>query len=141
MSLDALGNDPCSKLNTTSYPDLWIQPTASESETYPRIAKNGTTISMLNMLNTVKSKGFSGNVLTTPERNSSNRLLQFLSGAGIAGSNYGSLGSILLGSSTSPETIVDTYFIGANPNYATSYGSMFDKAKLSAIMTTLQTKG
>jgi hypothetical protein len=141
MSLDSLGNDPCSKLNTTSYPDLWIQTTALDSDTYPRIATNGTTISMLNMLNTIKSKGFSGNVLAVPERNSSNRLLQFLSGVGVAGSNYGSLGSILLGSSTSPETIVDTYFIGSNPNYATSYGSMFDKAKLSAIMTTLQTNG
>ena len=84
MALDALGNDPCSKLNVTSYPDLWIQTNASESDTYPRISRNGTSLSMKDML-----KGsLTGDVLARREPSSSYRVIQFLSGGGIAGSSY-----------------------------------------------------
>jgi len=134
MALDALGNDPCSKLNVTSYPDLWIQPNASESETYPRIAKNGLPISMMTML---KGKSLTGDVLARREPNNSYRLIQFLSGGGIAGSSYGSLQSVLLGS----DTIVDSYFTNIKSNYLTSYGSMLSKGDMTKIVQALQTKG
>ncbi len=137
MALDALGNDPCSKLNVTSYPDLWIQPNASEADTYPRIAKNGSLISMISML----KGGLTGDVLSSREPKSSYRVIQFLSGGGIAGSSFGSLGSVVLGSASAPETIVDSYFISAKPNYATSYGSMLGKDDLTKIVQQFQNKG
>jgi hypothetical protein len=137
MALDALGNDPCSKLNVTSYPDLWIQTNASESDTYARIARNGASLSMKHML----KGGLTGDVLARREPSSSYRVIQFLSGGGIAGSSYGSLGSVVLGSSNAPETIVDSYFIETKPNYATSYGSMLSKGDLSKTLQQLQNKG
>lgn len=133
MALDALGNDPCSRLNVASYPDLWIQPNASESDTYKRIAVNGATISMLRM---IQGKSLTGDVLRSRDPNNSFRLIQFLSGGGIAGSGYGSLGSIVLGSETSPETIVDTYFGGLG-----SYTSAVSEANLKSTLANLQSKG
>lgn len=137
MALDALGNDPCSRLNVASYPDLWIQANASESDTYKRISKNGMSITMLNM---IKGKSLTGDILASRDPNNSYRLIQFLSGGGIAGSGYGSLGSVILGSETSPETIVDTYF-ATKSGYLSSYGSMLSKTDLSNIIQTLQSKG
>jgi hypothetical protein len=133
MALDALGNDPCSRLNVASYPDLWIRPNASESDTYRRIAVNGTTISMLQML---RGKILTGDVLQSRDTNNSYRLIQFLSGGGVAGSPYGSLGSIVLGTEKSPETIVDTYFGGIG-----SYNSAVSETKLSSTLANLQTNG
>ncbi len=133
MALDALGKDPCSRLNVASFPHLWIQPNASESDTYKRIATNGVPISMLQML---KGKSLTGDILSSRDPNNSYRLIQFLSGGGIAGSGYGSLGSIVLGSETSPETIVDTYF-----KSTASYGTMMSPSVLTNIVQTLQSKG
>jgi hypothetical protein len=137
MALDALGNDPCAKLNVASYPDLWIQTNASESDTYPRIALSGAPLSMLSFLR----GSLTGDVLASRDPKNSYRLIQFLSGGGIAGSSYGSLGSVVLGTQTSPETLVDSYFTTVNSNYLTSYGSMISKGDLSSIVTKLQSKG
>jgi hypothetical protein len=150
MALDALGEDPCSKLNTTSYPNLWLPPgeldvitigTGAARQTiniHSSIASGGTPVTFLSQ---ITDKDLGGNVLASTQPNSSFRLIQFLSGAGVTGSTYGSLGSIILRDGTTPESIVDTYFTQKALDYNTTWGSSkITGDHLTEIIGSLQTK-
>lgn len=142
MALDALGTDPCSKLNTTSYPNLWLKPNLEQTTAYPLIANQGIPITYLSQ---ITNTSLTGSVLANLDQNSSFRLIQFLSGGGIAGSTYGSLESVVLGSGTTRESIIDSYFSRVT-GYATSipgttgYTELSD-SQISDIISQFQSKG
>ncbi len=139
MALDALGTDPCSKLNTISFPNLWLSEATGETTAYPLIASGGTPVTFLSQI-TGTDKNLGGNVLARSEPSSSFRLIQFLSGGGVTGSTYGSLESVILRSGTTPQTIVDTYFVSKASNYNSVWGtSPITDTHLLEIIGTLQT--
>jgi hypothetical protein len=147
MALDALGIDPCSKLNTTSYPNLWLTQSSSESDAYPVIAIGGIPQTFLMAIRdyTTKTGGLTGNVLARTEPNSSFRLIQFLSSGGVAGGQFGSLESIVLRSGNTLESIVDSFFSTVS-NYSTSIPgtsgfSELSDSQINTIIQELQRKG
>lgn len=108
-ALDGLGVNPCSLLNTTAYPTLWIADThaassSSDSTVFPLIAVNGSLVTYQASLTAGMVGGAgSASMLATGsmEPNSQFSLLQFLSGGGITsvangGIDYTQLQNIVL---------------------------------------------
>jgi len=86
MALDP-STEPCSLLNAAGYPRLFLNSTTSDADAYARIVSGGTLVSYYTTLN---SSGFDATlpILSTSAANpsSSLRLIQFLSGGGVAAS-------------------------------------------------------
>ena len=135
MALDPSMTDPCSILNADGYPTLWVKAAEPDSTAYAKIAAGGVTKTYLG---TLTATGTGALTLTTPvvtsaQPTSTYRLLQFMSGGGIAKDavdtagrsvRYDQLSGLLLSSGTTPtyESIVDTYIIGATKGLGkTSY--------------------
>ena len=149
MALEALGGDPCSRLNSSStagFPTLWIPastPIAADSTVFPILASGGNTQSFLQILNQVPAANRDGrSLLTNPDPTSRFRLLQFMSGGGV-GAVGTSLDSFLLKTSTKTvESIVDTYIIGPSPGigktaYTNGYGEVLSSADIDNVRNSL----
>lgn len=127
MALDPTSQDPCSVLNAASYPTLWFPTTAPVSvATFNAIANGGSLKTYVASLSALGASGTTNDVLVRAQGQSSFRLLQFLSGVGVAAldstKKYTQLGGIILGTPAAPESIVDTYIVGAQGlNKGTSY--------------------
>ena len=84
MALDP-STEPCSLLNATGYPTLFLSSTAADTDAYPKIVDGGNLITYESILNT---SGFDSTkaVLSTTAASSTSslRLIQFLSGGGVA---------------------------------------------------------
>ena len=97
---------------------LWIKPSEDASlTTYGKIATAGITKTFLADL-TAPGIILTTNILTTAQTSSTFRLVQFLSGGGVAAgstANYSKLSDVCLKSGTTYESIVDTYIVGAGP--------------------------
>jgi hypothetical protein len=128
-ALDGLGADPCSLLNTTTFPKLWISDTnaantSSDTTIFPLIATSGTPISYLSAL----ANSNTGTILSSGSINPNSQfsLLQFLSGGGITsvangGADFSLLKNVVLSQGSKPETIVDSYIVQAmRKNYTFS---------------------
>jgi len=82
MALDPTSQDPCSLLNVAGFPNLFIPSTQTDtSVAYPLIANSGTLITFSQSLT---SASMDNNVLASQQASSGFRLIQFLSGAGVA---------------------------------------------------------
>lgn len=129
MALDPSMNDPCSLLNTLDYPTLWIKPSEADMTVYPKISTAGIPNTYLSTL-TNSSLNLSMNILASPQPTSTFRLIQFISGGGVAAGakaadgstiNYGQLSAVVLKSGNTIESIVDTYIIGSKGLNKTNY--------------------
>ena len=141
MALNALGGDPCSKLNGTSYPELWLPSSASDSDAFPLISNSGNTANLLSSFTTtVQNKNL--NLLASPESNSTFRLMKFMSGAGTAGTTS-QLNGFMMKKGTAYQTIVDSYFTKVKSNYPISYGATggLTDGELNTVLTNLLTDG
>jgi len=116
MALDPSTQDPCSLLNVQGYPALWIAASESDSTAYGKISDKGVPKTFLSSINPAN---LSSPVLSAPSSTSTFRLVQFLSGGGVAAAdttkNYSQLSNVLLGNGSTVESIVDTYITGATP--------------------------
>lgn len=153
MALEALGGDPCSRLNsspTSGFPTLWIPastPIAGDSTVFPILASGGNPQSFLQILNDVPSANRTGrSFLINPDPSSKFRLLQFMSGGGI-GAVGTSLDSFLLKTSSGAvETIIDTYVIGSSPGigktgYTSGFGQVLSDAEIDRVRDALIGRG
>lgn len=141
MALNPSMADPCSILNSTGYPTLWLktgQNTETDQQAYLKIATAGVTNTYLGTLTaTAPGTGalnLNNDVLISKQTTSGFRLIQFMSAGGIAAGakdangvdiRYDQLSGLLLNSSTSTtptyESIVDTYIIGSKGLGKTAY--------------------
>jgi hypothetical protein len=108
-ALDALGGDPCSLLNRTEYPTLWIPISAPIDNNIATAGNPKTFLSAVTGLNMSKK------ILATSNPSSPFTLIQFLSGGTVAKQTnlpYTNLENIILQSGSTKKTIVDSYFMG-----------------------------
>jgi len=108
-ALDALGGDPCSLLNRTEYPTLWIPMSAPIDNNIATAGNPKTFLSAVTGLNMSKK------ILATSNPSSPFTLIQFLSGGTVAKQTnlpYTNLENIILQSGSTKKTIVDSYFMG-----------------------------
>lgn len=102
-----LGDNPCSLLNSTGYPTLWI---STSTEVSTLTSANGALKGFVATLPTALTLY----TLASPNPTSSVRLLQFMSGGGVAAAfasstNFAQLGNIVLKVSNATKSIVDDY--------------------------------
>jgi hypothetical protein len=122
MALDPTSTDPCSLLNsnvTNGYPTLLINSGAADTTAFPLIAAGGKLVPFLDTLRAIsETKLSNNNILVDPKPTSNSRLIQFLSGGGVASvdpaNNYTKLGGVALsvGSPKTYKSIVDSYIMG-----------------------------
>jgi hypothetical protein len=76
MGLLDLQSNPCSQLNSTTFPNIWLKSDRPQGEAYRQIASSGTLLTF-----TSKTTGISsdGNMLNSLSPSSSYRLINFLS--------------------------------------------------------------
>jgi hypothetical protein len=138
MALDPSSTDPCSLLNAASYTTLFIPNSRSIDLAYPLIVNAGALVTYSSALNASSTQvatnpltgiNLTNAVLANPSSTSTFRLIQFLSGGGVAAANppinYSTLQWLALrpyptlsdtAVPTAPcESIVDTYIVGAAP--------------------------
>jgi hypothetical protein len=151
MALNALGSDPCSKIDTNiNYYQYFLATNVSDEEiTYRRIAEPaGSTRTFGHIYSKTDGKNKNFNMLKSLEPNSSYRLLQFLSGGGVgassnSGVDYTKLKNVLLGTPTAPKFIIDNYVMSivSNYTYSTTNSPQLTDANINTIITNLQTDG
>lgn len=124
MALDP-NTEPCSLLNAAGLPTLFLSPTATEAVAFPRIVSSGTLVSYYDVLN---ANGLDTTIpLLSPSVSnptSSLRLIQFLSGGGVAAgtgaANTTQLQNIAMnymsGTTRVYETIMGSYVTGPGAN-------------------------
>lgn len=121
MALDPT-TEPCSLLNAAGYPTLFLSPTATEADAYAKIVSGG----VLNAYDaTMNAAGFDATAAvlssTSTSTTSSLRLIQFLSGGGVAtgATNYTQLQNVALyylqGTTRKYESIISGYVTGNTP--------------------------
>lgn len=120
MALDP-STEPCSLLNAAGYPTLFLSPTATEADAYTKIVSGG----VLNAYDaTMNAAGFDATAAvlsaSVASTTSSLRLIQFLSGGGVAGgTNYTKLQDVALyyldGNTRKYESIISGYVLGNTP--------------------------
>ena len=125
MALDPSTKDPCSLLNVASYPNIWVTPNESDSTAYAKVAAAGVTKTYLSAL-TATGLSLTGNLLASPSTTSTYRLVQFLSGGGVAAADsskrYDQMADLALKAASTYESIVDTYIVGTKGlNKGSSY--------------------
>ena len=128
MALDPSSADPCSLLNAANYTTLFIRNNTTPEVAYPLIVNSGPLITYSSALNASSTQdvanpltgiNLTNPILANPSTTSTFRLIQFLSGGGVAAANpsvnYSTLQSLALRTAlTAPcESIVDTYIVGA----------------------------
>jgi hypothetical protein len=133
MALNPSMADPCSILNSTDYPTLWIRTNTLDTDAYPKIAERGVSKTYLESLNAISASGKNLPVVSPSEPNSKFRLLQFMSGGGIASGakdangaeiRYNHLSRLALSTGTTQpiyESIVDTYIMSTKGINKTNY--------------------
>lgn len=118
MALDPNQTAPCTLLNATSFPSLFVSNSSAESIAYPRIAANGVLKKYVDSLNGSEVT-MTNSILSSTGTDASSkfRLIQFLSGAGIssASSTAGTPGSGSPGSGPGSGSTTGS----ANPSYST----------------------
>ncbi len=137
-----LGDNPCSLLNSTVYPTLWI---SASTDLGTLTSTNG---SLKGFVATLPS-ALTGGTLATPNANSSVRLIQFLSGGGpaaafAASTNYSQLGNIVLKVGAATKSIVDDYVAPKSSGtytFSTNSNQRITDAKLTEIRNDLITAG
>jgi hypothetical protein len=148
MALDP-STEPCSLLNATTYPTLFLRPTSTEADAYARIVSGGNLVQYDAILN---AAGFdtTGAVLSSSASNpsSSLRLIQFLSGGGVGSAsgsiNYSQLQNVALyylqGTARRYESIISSYVIGPpGGNNGLNMGTGYNPANLVSPATSLIT--
>lgn len=132
MALDASLEDPCSILNATGYPTLWLKTgstTESDNIAYPKIAISGVTNTYLGTL-TATGMNLGTDALITKQATSQFRLIQFMSAGGIAAGakdgngndiRYDQLSGLALRTGTTYESVVDTYIVSTKGLGKTGY--------------------
>lgn len=125
MALDPSTKDPCSLLNVASYPNIWVTPNESDTTAYAKVAATGVTKTYLSAL-TATGVSLTGNLLASPSTTSTYRLVQFLSGGGVAAADsskrYDQMADLALKAASTYESIVDTYIVGTKGlNKGSSY--------------------
>lgn len=137
-----LGDNPCSLLNSTVYPTLWI---STSTDLATLTSTNGVLKPFVSSL----PAALTGTTLASLNTTSSVRLIQFMSGGGVAASfspttNYSSLGALLLKSGSITKSIVDDYIapksIGTY-TYSTNDAPKISDASLTAIRNDLISAG
>ena len=140
MALDPSNTSvsPCDLLNATGFPTLFVAPAITDSVAYPLIAVGGTLRRYVDSLSGVTA---TNPILASSSVGSKFRLVQFLSGAGVAsaasmpaastsspggnsptspGQAYSTLGAVALRNQSSQyEGIIDTYIAVMASNYLT----------------------
>ena len=144
MALNALGGDPCSKLNSASYPDLWLPTGANaNAQNFTRIAAAGITKTFSQVLGTITDK--TNPLLTSLEATSSYRLLQYMSGGGVSPVAPALDSFLLKTSSGTIQTIVDTFIVGSTPGIgrgaAYTYGNVLTDANVDAVRDAIINSG
>jgi hypothetical protein len=145
MALEALGGDPCSQLNSTAYPDLWLPTGAGATanlQNFTRIASTGVTRTFSQVLGTIADKT---NPLLTTAQTTNYRLLQFMSGGGVSPVNP-ALDSFLLKTSAGAiQTIIDTFIVGSTSGIGKgasyTYGNILTDANIDAVRNAIITSG
>lgn len=150
MALDPTTASPCDLLNATGFPTLFVAPSATESVAYPLIASGGKLVKYVDSLAGVTA---TTPILSSSEPTSKFRLVQFLSGAGVAtsapgtstsgspgsgpgsstgsGTTYSTLGAVALKNQSGQyEGIIDTYMAPLVSNYLTPTFSGSTRASL-----------
>jgi len=135
MALDPSSADPCSLLNAANYTTLFIPNSATATVAYPLIVNAGDLITYSSALNASSTAAtgapltginLTNAILANPSATSSFRLIQFLSGGGVAAANppinYSTLQWLALRPypaltatavpTAACESIVDTYIVG-----------------------------
>ena len=135
MALDPTSTDPCSLLNATGYPTLFIPNSATEATAYPLIANAGSLVTYASSLNAGSPTITLTNTIlasASVSTGSTFRLIQFLSGGGVGANNppanYSQLQWLALkqypatATATATavaavpcESIIDTYIVGTSP--------------------------
>jgi hypothetical protein len=144
MALDPT-TEPCSLLNATGYPTLFVSNSATEAVAYPLIVSGGRLVQYDTTMN---SSGFdtTGSVLSSSvaSTTSSLRLIQFLSGGGVGsgGTNYTQLQNVALyylsGTTKMYESIISSYVIGPpGGNNGLNKGAAYNPANLASPATSL----
>ena len=143
MALDPSNTSvsPCDLLNATGFPTLFVAPAITDSVAYPLIAVGGTLKKYVDSLTGVTA---TNPILANSAVGSKFRLVQFLSGAGVASAasmpaasaassspggngptttgaqSYSTLGAVALRNQSGQyEGIIDTYIAGMATNYLT----------------------
>jgi len=139
MALEVTSTSPCDLLNASGYPKLFLASSGiTESVAYANIASGGTLVKYVDSL---AASTMTNPILATPAPTSKFRLVQFLSGAGVAstapgaassttspggGSSttnsqpYSTLGAVALKTPSGQyEGIIDNYIAPAVSNYLT----------------------
>jgi len=125
MALDPTSQDPCSLLNVAGFPTLFIanqqNSVTDQSTAFNLIANSGSLVKFSDSINAAT---VSNNVLARQEASSTFRLIQFLSGAGVAAAdttkNYTKMNYVAL--SPNPGSgpyisIIDKYIAPMSPSY------------------------
>jgi hypothetical protein len=146
MALNALGGDPCSKLNSATYPDLWL-PTGggatANAQNFSRIASAGITKTFSQVLGTISDK--TNPLLNTLEATSTYRLLQYMSGGGVS-PVAPTLDSFLLKTTSGAiQTIIDTFIVGSTPGIGKgasyTYGGVLTDANIDTVRDSIISSG
>jgi hypothetical protein len=122
MALDP-STEPCSLLNAAAYPTLFIRPTATEADAYPKIVSGGNLLAYDATMNAAGIDATVAVLSSTANRSTSSlRLIQFLSGGGVTGggsTNYTQLQNVALyyldGTTRKYESIISGYVTGNTP--------------------------
>ena len=144
MALDP-STEPCSLLNAAGYPSLFLSPTATEADAFSKIVSGGNLVAYDATMN---ASGFDATpaVLSSVSSSASSslRLIQFLSGGGLAsassaGTNFTQLQNVALyyvqGNTRRYESIISGYVTGNTP--ASIRIQNYDPKNLSSPATSL----
>ena len=132
-------SDPCSILNSSALPTLWLNPTTDYNTAFANIFTGGN---LIKYKNAITSANLSATVLSTPNANSTYRLIQFLSGGGVGSAvvsaNYTTLGGVKLA-----KTIVNDYFEVSKPqyNYSTAEAPILSDSDINSVRDQLIADG
>jgi hypothetical protein len=132
-------SDPCSILNSAGLPTIWLNPTTDYNTAFPNIFSSGN---LIKYKVAIASASTTVPVLATPSPTSSYRLIQFLSGGGVASAS-GSTGTTV-GGVKLPKTIVNDYFEiakGAAYTYSTPETPIMSDSDINSVRDQLVVDG
>jgi len=130
-------SDPCSILNSAGLPTIWLNPTTDYNTAFPNIFSSGN---LIKYKVAIASASTTVPVLATPSPSSTYRLIQFLSGGGVAASPA----NVTVGGVKMAKTIVNDYFevaMGAAYTYSTPETPIMSDSDINSVRDQLVTDG
>ena len=138
-------SDPCSILNSAGLPTIWLNPTTDYNTAFPNIFSSGN---LIKYKVAIASASMTVPVLATPSPTSSYRLIQFLSGGGVASAGGSASASSSTGTTVGgvklPKTIVNDYFEiakGAAYTYSTPETPIMSDSDINSVRDQLVVDG